>query len=555
MEGRRSTRIPSAKPQTMKAAFSRSAALHGALMAAGSTYVSYALGLVISVLVARALGPAQFGQYSYVVWLSGLFVIFANHGLTTSGIRFVSESLGRGEADDARRVHAGLRRWQFASLVLVTVVFALALHWLRPAGWSLGLAWFAALVVASAAGKTIYLFDVSIAKGYGKFAVEPVSTVLVTIANALAVVALVTYGAGLAAYVGLFAVTSAGYAVVAAWMLRKVGIRPGASTLGGLAPGLSAQLRRHLSWTIVLVLVAAVSNKSVEMFLLNYLVGPAQVGFFSIAAALTRGGVEILSSGLSAVLLPMMGHAFGSGGARRVGWILSDAVRYFQFIGLLLAGVGFLWAHVGVHLMYGTTFDPVAGVFQVMVVVGGLTLADGAFGALLTSTDHQRLRATIAVGSVAVSAACALILVPRYGLAGAVGAHAVSRLLIFAILVIAILRTMALQMPWRELGRLYLAAVIAGGLVALALWKFPGLVAQAIGGFAYGALFIGATIALGAWRGQDIAMLASLVARIPMLHRHMAPMLQAWQERANMRSVKNSGASDAEGPGSNNIGS
>jgi len=205
--------------------------------------------------------------------------------------------------------------------------------------------------------------------------------------------------------------------------------------------------------------------------------------------------------------------------------------------------------------MYGTTFDPVAGVFQVMVVVGGLTLADGAFGALLTSTDHQRLRATIAVGSVAVSAACALILVPRYGLAGAVGAHAVSRLLIFAILVIAILRTMALQMPWRELGRLYLAAVIAGGLVALALWKFPGLVAQAIGGFAYGALFIGATIALGAWRGQDIAMLASLVARIPMLHRHMAPMLQAWQERANMRSVKNSGASDAEGPGSNNIGS
>jgi len=42
----------------------RMAALRSMAMVSASTYVEYALGLFISVWIARALGPADFGRYA-----------------------------------------------------------------------------------------------------------------------------------------------------------------------------------------------------------------------------------------------------------------------------------------------------------------------------------------------------------------------------------------------------------------------------------------------------------------------------------------------------------
>ena len=80
-------------------------------------------------------------------------------------------------------------------------------------------------------------------------------------------------------------------------------------------------------------------------------VGPAEVGFFAIGAALTRGGVELLASGVNSVLMPLMAHGYGQGGTTRVHAILSDSLRLYGFAGLLLAGVGFMWADVAVWLL------------------------------------------------------------------------------------------------------------------------------------------------------------------------------------------------------------
>ncbi len=107
---------------------------------------------------------------------------------------------------------------------------------------------------------------------------------------------------------------------------------------------------------MVLAFVAALSNKSVETLLLNRFAGAEAVGFFTIGASLTRGGVELLSSGLTTILMPTMAHAFGAGGIERVNRIASNAMRYYQFVGLLLAGVGVFWAEPVIAVMYGARY-------------------------------------------------------------------------------------------------------------------------------------------------------------------------------------------------------
>jgi O-antigen/teichoic acid export membrane protein len=68
--------------------------LMASVMMAGAAYLSYASGLLSSILVARTLGPHDYGVYAYIIWLAGVSVSIVNHGLPVSAIKFISEVTG-----------------------------------------------------------------------------------------------------------------------------------------------------------------------------------------------------------------------------------------------------------------------------------------------------------------------------------------------------------------------------------------------------------------------------------------------------------------------------
>jgi O-antigen/teichoic acid export membrane protein len=517
----------------MSSAFGRVAALRGALMMTGSTYAVYALGLVVSALIARDLGPDSFGHYAYLVWLSGMLGIIANNGLTTSGIRFVSESLGRQDRDAAARVQGWLWRRQLLCLLAVAALYAASLPFIERSGWQQEqLLLFTALAILSMSGKSLFIFYISMAKGHGRFDIEAGITVALGLLNAVAVVVLAWRGASLLAYLLVFTVTSLVFGLLGFIAARRAGVR-GASDAP--APELLARLRPHLYWTIALVIAAALGNKSVETYLLNLFTGAAAVGYFAIAAALTRGGVDLLSSGLSSVLMPMMAHAYGAQGLPQVNRVLGNAVRIFLFFGLLLAGSAALAADLAVQVLYGSAYTPVADVFRWMVIVGGLSLSEGAFGALLSTTDHQRLRALIAASSILLTIGLALWWIPLYGLMGALAAHAASRMLLMLVLVTGSRIALGLRLPWRELSRLALAALLAAApALAIALnTADPWL--RFAAGVLYALLFLGLTLLLRAWRSEDADTLYEALGRLPRARALLGPRLQRWSQRMRER--------------------
>lgn len=513
----------------MSGAFRQDTLVRGALLMTGSTYINYAVGLVISVLIARAVGPDDFGAYSYVVWLSGLLVMLANNGLNTTGIRFIAEALGRDEPQAAREVHGWLLRRQHACMALVALVFLAGMPLLEPASWAgRSVLLFAAVTLASLLGKAYYLFAVSVAKGYARFDIEAVTTLSMTVLNLLGVVALVAARAPLPAYLALFAVISMLHIVAAGLLLRRAGVRASGAAP---APALLARLKPHLMWTVVLTVIYALGNKSIETYLLNMLVGSAEVGFFVIAASLTRGGIELLSSGLTTVLLPAMGHAYGAGGQARVNLILADSVRYFTFLGLILAGAAAFVAEAVITVMYGAAYAPVILLLQIMAVVGGLTLSEGAFAAILATTENQKLRAVFAVGAIVVTAVAALLLIPRYGLMGAIAAHAIARLVVFLAFAAITARVLSVRYPYRALAAQFLTAALAL-LPALGLVRLvPGMWSQAAAGVLYALLLIGLSPWLGIWKRRDMQTLAGLLGRLPRVGARLAQRLQRFSER------------------------
>lgn len=495
----------------------------------GSTYVSFFIGLVVSAIVARGVGPDDFGRYSYVVWLSGLVVLISNNGLTTTGIRFVSECLGGGDATAAAAVHAWLLRWQVASLALVSVAFLVASPLVLPVEWKAAPALLVGIVLISALFKSLYLFDVSIAKGYRKFGVEATSTMAMSVINLAGVIGLYLYGAPMLAYLLLFVAISAGYYAFAFRMRGSSNIVAAAHPLDA---SLTARMKNHLGWTIVLIVSATFSNKTAETYLLNLFATPAQLGFFAIGAALSRGAVELLAAGVNSVLMPLMAHGFGQGGTARVNAILSDSVRLYCFGGFLLAGVGYFWAEAIVAIIYGSDFIEAANVFRVMVVVAGLTLSQHAFGAVLTTTDKQHIRASVALVSVVVSIGAALYFVPRFGLTGAIVAYALSSSIIYLVLCVGVVRVFSVTPPWRELSRLMLAAGVAAGaagtLVAL---LSPSLPVQVCAGALFVVTYLSTTVVFKAWRRADFSNLRPMANRYPRSLGRALPVLERWADR------------------------
>jgi O-antigen/teichoic acid export membrane protein len=319
--------------------------------------------------------------------------------------------------------------------------------------------------------------------------------------------------ASLDTFAFFFVAISAGYMVMVGYFFRKEHIKAGT---GGCSETTLSRLKPHLMWTIVLVVVATLSNKTMETLLLSSLTGPAEVGYFAIATALTRGGVDLLSSALTTMLMPLMSHAFGEGGTPKVNIILARALRYFMFMGLLLAGVGALWSEPGILLMYGHKYEPVIDVLRVMTLIGGLTLTEGAFGALLSTTDNQKLWAQISMLTIVVSVVTASALVPLYGLHGAVISHAVTRVTILLLMMWRIRTVMRdIKLPLKALAKLLASAGAAAALVApVLLWNNSPAIEFTCGAI-FGLAYIPITILFGAWTKQDMDDLRPVLGKLP----------------------------------------
>lgn len=494
--------------------FEGGSALRSAILVTGATYISFAAWLVLSMVVARSLGPKDYGHYAYLVWLSGTLTILYGNGLTLAAIRFVAQSIGGKDLQGAKTIHALLGGWFAISLVVVTAVFLVAYPWLQPADWT-GPAWvFAVAAMVSGAAKADYLFGASISKGYGRFEVDAYTMNIMSLAGLAGALVLAYLGAPLIWFIWYFVAVSIGHGLVTRALMRRAGI---SAERGPIAPDLRSRIGDLYFWTAILFLVFAFSNKSVETVLLNHYVGPEAVGWFAIGAALTRGGVDLLSSGLNSVLLPMMSHAFGSSDEARAHRIVRDAIRYSAVLGVMLAGLGVLWAAPVIAILYGAEFEPAVIGLQVMMLVGALTMPGSATSSLLMTTDRMGVRVGLAVGTVVLTLAVAVFFVPRYGFTGALAAHATAQLIMFVAGMAVIVKLLKVQLPYGALLRTLAAAALGLFLAGLMLAVSQGLIGQVAAGIAYAAGVLAGSVLFGVWTTNDVRLLADLLKRWPRL--------------------------------------
>jgi len=489
----------------------RLAVLRSVTIVSVSSYIEYALGLVVSIWIARALGPADFGRYAFTVWLCSWLITCCNHALTTSSTKFIAEADGAGTPTVASHIAQYLNRMQHLSSLIVIVLFLAGVAILRPTEWRDYLLPVTALVMIATVAKANYGMLVAIAKGQEHFEPEAIATVLAGAVGILLVMGATLLHAGLMAFIAIFAV-----AQLLLNLFNRMAYRHYCQPFtGGTIPAdIRARLNRHLRLTGVLVMLGAFKAGTFEVFLLNTFATSTAVGFFAIAVTLTRGAVQLFSVGLTTTLLPYMAKSFGEYGQERTAHFLGEATRFYWAVGLMIAGLGLVTTPDIVTLLYGNRYTAAIPAIEAFLVLAGLLLIVNGIIAFQTVIDRQDDRVRISVTALVANAVLGIALVPFFGLPGAVLAYAGTRLTELALAVYYLRRATQHGLPIGPMLRLFGVAVLATALAWLLTEMLPGHYGFIPGAALFVAVFVPASVWVRYWSGDDYRLMGSIANRL-----------------------------------------
>jgi O-antigen/teichoic acid export membrane protein len=469
------------------------------------TLAGLASGLAMSVVLARGLGPALMGDFSFLTWTFRTLEAVAGLGFGLALVRYAADALARNEGGVARGLLGMLLRWQLVSVTLValgTIALTLAvapvdLRWPLVIG-SLG------LVPMTVEG--LFMRATYGAQRYDLTAqVSAIKTVLLL---AISIVA-VLLGTGLT---GIVLGQTLGTVLSCSLQARRaLSLYPAHGE--AVRPALREELGRYLvSLSVVRVLETLVWERSEILFLKLWAL-PQDIAFYSLAAGLASRAM-ILPAIFVGALLPALATLHGAGNDGEFGHVYRATLRSVALVGAPIAAVSAGLAPALVAFLYGEAYAPVAFLFRVLVAVSLLgVMRDVAWAALRASGDRRAMLMATTVAAVA-DLGLAWALVRPLGTTGALVANSVAQVTVSVWAFVALQRLKGAGLPLGDLPRIGAAAalaLLATSVVAASAHGAAGVVLAAATGLV---VYTVACIGAGAITVRDWSLLVASTRRV-----------------------------------------
>jgi O-antigen/teichoic acid export membrane protein len=492
----------------------RGQVIRNTLFSSVGIYTEYFLGMLTSIVIARHLGPADFGAYSLVIWLVATGVVVTNSGIASAVIKFVAELRGAGRDAQIRSLLRWAARVQAGFLVVVllggTTLFLLQGQRLMP-GFNHSL--LLGILLVTTAMRASYMLNIAIAKGYENFRATAAIAVIVAPLNLLMILVVWWLDGPMEWFLGTFTISS----FVFWWISRRqvAPLLPPAQSRQPLDDDTRRRLRSYTALVAVTVAVNFFTASEVEVLFLTLFDSAASAGHFKVAYQLASGALLLVPGVFGALLLPMMANALAQGrevASRR----LAMSTTYLAALAAPLVAFGVLFAGEIIGLLYGAAFAPSALVFAGCLAAGATaTVCQGASSYLLGS-DRQRTLMTVVLACAAVKLLLDVVLIQRYGLTGAVSAYAATSVLSSALLIGLALHYSGTRLELGRIARVLGAAAIAAAVGWAVRDHLPSMLVLklALGSILVAFVYAAGTVLLGFWSVADLQHFQHLHARL-----------------------------------------
>jgi len=402
--------------------------LHGGVGSLSLKLASVLLGFILAVLLARSLGPEQYGVYGFTLTLVTLIAIPAQVGLPHLLVRETAKAEVRSDWALMRGLWRWAARYVFiSSLILLTFVGSIVFLF----GHHLNEHRLQALIIALPVIPLIALGNIRGAalRGLGRvFLGQLPEKVIRTAAMILFVGTLIAAGgeigrtfsanSALTLYVASAALA---FAVGAAllWANRPEGVTHETS-----ARTKTAEWRRAV---IPLALISGVQvlNSNVDMLLLGMMRTDEEVGLYRVAVQL--GTLVIFGlTAINMVLHPHISRLYQSGDHQALQRLVTLSSRIILLFALPPVLVLVFLGGPVLTLLFGADYQP-AHVALALLALGQLMNAGmGSVGALLNMTGHEQDTMHGMLIALTLNIVLNLALIPLLGIAGAALATALT---------------------------------------------------------------------------------------------------------------------------------
>jgi len=458
-----------------------------------TTVVRLATGLVLFIVLAHVWGPERFGAFMYPFTIAGILVKVVDYGFLLQ----VARDVGRSPSE----AHATMSRAHGAKLLLLipAVVAAYAIAILLPGEKGFG-ALLAILLVDAVTNSFAQLLNVPL-RALGRFDEEARIAALGNAVVFAAVASAVLTGYGPSAAAGVMAGSRA-LSLILSWNAyrRLLGSAPRATIE-------QASLRTSLWKGLPFGVHATVGtlNMQVDTLMVQHYLGAASVGLYQAGMRILLGAL-LVGDALNGVYLSAMARsshdrrALTRLGERMTRQLLT--VGLFGFGCILFAGP---WV---VRLLFGGKYDALSPLLPFFGLLAFIRYGGVSFGTLLTLADRQAVRVLAVCGVMVLGLALNALLIPRFGLTGAVTASILGHLVLYGVYVRAARKDLGSFLVDRRSGLLLCMAVA----IVLILPFLPSDHESA-------RITIGATIALAS---LVVGPTAAEWARLPWVSRPVA---------------------------------
>lgn len=371
-----------------------------------------AIGLISSVLIARALGPALFGLYVTLGAITNITGAVADFGLSSTAVKRISAA----RRDDPTAMQSRARVFVWIRLITAAGIIVPAILLAEPLSRLL-------------LGRTDSSFLLQLAL-VGVFATALSGTVttllqaarrfrritVVTLTNA----ALTALLAGILAWTGRLTIVTTLLVLgigtslasfVVGWRLLPVGLSLHLPLRENLVDE-GRRLVRFSRWLWIANLLAMLAAQ-VDILLVNRWSAPAAVGAYALALNLA-GKVDVVNQSLFTVLLPTASTLDGDS-VREYVW---SELRRSGLICLALLPL-FVLIRPFVLIFYGPAYAPAIDLFRLLLGVVIFDVFTTPILLLAFPLDHPKALATADALRVVILVATATLLIPSYGPAGA----------------------------------------------------------------------------------------------------------------------------------------
>ncbi|CAH0344876.1 oligosaccharide flippase family protein [Bacillus sp. CECT 9360] len=386
--------------------------------------VSIVIGLLLLIIIARALGSSGYGKYTLITYLPLMLMTFLNLGLNTSTIYFVSKKeIELKEAFVTSVVSAIV-------LALVSIVIGFfTIFLLGDSEFSAVDSSLLYLSLCALPFMFLMIFLQTIFQGMQNFklfntvlVVQQFGTLLLLIL-VLFVFQLGLKGALLSFILGY--VLSVMYSIVMLFKVYEIEFSLRYFSWKYIKLSISYGLKAHISNIMTFL------NYRLGVLLLGVFVSPASVGIY-VAAVNLGEKISIFSQSFSQVLLPRIASSNQEEDRNKITAIVS---RFIMIFIVCVSLVIFLFSDLIFHV-FGEDYRSSAHILNLLLP--GLTVlaVEKILSNDLAGRGRPDLNMYVSFVNVALNVVLNLLLIPRYGIQGAAVSSSITYIISFIIKVI-----------------------------------------------------------------------------------------------------------------------